>query len=193
MAKLLFISKDDMNNGDGLRVVEWLAGCAHNCEGCQNAWTQDPERGMDIDDEQEIPIWEQLKQPYISGLTLSGGDPLYVANRKYSADIAKRVKERYPNKTVYLYTGYRMEFKNGEPIFTDHEIDESFSWNGIEYIDVIIDGRFDINTRRGDIEAGTLVRWRGSSNQRVIDVKETLAQKRIVVRMYRDDDTWVLV
>ncbi len=193
MAKLLYVSKDDMNNGDGLRVTAWLSGCAHNCDQCQNAWTQDPERGMELDDEQEIPIWEQLKQPYISGLTLSGGDPLYIANRNYSADLARRVKEKYPKKTVWLYTGYTLEYKNGEFVFSDPVIDESFTWNGIKYIDVIIDGRFDINTRKGDIEAGKLVRWCGSSNQRIIEVKASLEEKRVVQRMYRVDDSWVLV
>ena len=75
------ITKDDMLNGDGLRVVLWVAGCEHCCKGCQNPVTWDPDGGLEFDEDAKREIFEQLDQPYISGITFSGGDPLHCANR----------------------------------------------------------------------------------------------------------------
>mgnify|MGYP003333052014 FL=1 len=148
------ITKDDMRNGDGLRVVLWVSGCSHNCKGCQNPITWDPNGGLLFDESAKNEIFEQLEKPYISGLTLSGGDPLHSANRVDVRNFAREVKEKFPNKTIWLYTGYEWEAISHYPI--------------MEYLDVVVDGEFE-----EDKKDNTLY-WKGSSNQRVIDVKKTM-------------------
>lgn len=148
------ITKDDMRNGDGLRVVLWVAGCNHYCPGCQNPVTWDPNDGLPYNREAWAEIEEQLKKDYISGITFSGGDPLYPSNRDQVIIIAKHIKENYPEKTIWLYTGYMWEEIRTIP--------------GIDIFDVIVDGPF--------IEelADVTYHWAGSTNQRVIDVKKSL-------------------
>ena len=82
------ITKDDMKNGDGLRVVLWVAGCSHHCAGCQNPVTWDPEGGLLFDEAAKAEIFEQLERDYISGITFSGGDPLYEGNRNEVTELA---------------------------------------------------------------------------------------------------------
>ncbi len=149
------ITKDDMKNGDGLRVVLWVAGCSHHCKDCQNPITWDPEGGLLFDDAAKQEIFDQLDKPYISGITFSGGDPMHVANRDDVTELCKEIKEKYPDKTIWLYTGDSWETVCRYPIVT--------------YLDVCVDGEFMVEKR--DV---TLM-WKGSSNQRVIDVKKTLA------------------
>ncbi|MCR5251080.1 MAG: anaerobic ribonucleoside-triphosphate reductase activating protein [Lachnospiraceae bacterium] len=149
------ITHDDMLNGDGLRVVLWVAGCEHCCKGCQNPQTWDPEGGLLFDEEAKQEIFEQLDKSYISGLTFSGGDPLFPGNRRDVRTFAAEVKERYPDKTIWLYTGYDWEEVRKDPV--------------MEQVDVLVDGEF--------VEAQKDVNllWKGSKNQRVIDVKKTRA------------------
>ena len=146
------ITKDDMLNGDGLRVVLWVAGCSHHCKGCQNPVTWDPNGGIPFDDAAKKEIFEQLDQSYISGITFSGGDPLFCSNRKEIISLAKEIKEKYPDKTIWVYTGYLLsEIENMEDC---KEI--------TKYADVIVEGKFveelaDMNYP-----------WAGSTNQKVI-------------------------
>lgn len=140
------ITKDDMLNGDGLRVVLWVSGCKHHCKGCQNPLTWNPNHGLEFDDKAEDEILLELGKDYVSGLTLSGGDPLYPTNRPQILDLVKKVKFLYPEKTIWLYTGYEYED------IADLEI--------LQYIDVLVDGKYDKNLPPAD--------WRGSNNQRVI-------------------------
>lgn len=155
------ITKDDMLNGDGLRVVLWVAGCTHHCEGCQNPVTWDPEGGILFDRAAKEEIFEQLDQEYIDGITFSGGDPLYVGNREEVLALAKEIRERYPDKSIWLYTGYRFEEIWEEPLMA--------------YLDVLVDGRYL------EEERDVTLPWRGSANQRVIDVQKTREQKQIVL------------
>ena len=122
------ITKDDMLNGDGLRVVLWVAGCGHHCKGCQNPITWDPNGGIPFDDAAKAEIFEQLDKDYISGITFSGGDPLYEANRADVTALAKEIKERYPKKDIWVYTGYEWES------VCDLEL--------MDYTDVVVDRRF---------------------------------------------------
>lgn len=147
------ITTDDMLNGDGLRVVLWVAGCEHHCRGCQNPITWDPCDGLSFDVETERELFEELQEPYISGITFSGGDPLHPNNRDTVIRLATIAKNLY-GKTVWLYTGYDWEDICNLP--------------GIEEIDVLVDGKFiqelaDINYP-----------WAGSTNQRIIDVRKSL-------------------
>ena len=149
------ITKDDMLNGDGLRVVLWVAGCEHCCEGCQNPVTWDPNGGLAFDENAKNEIFEQLDKSYISGITFSGGDPLHCANRSGVKQLAMEIKEKYPNKTIWLYTGDVWEDVMHYPL--------------IKYIDVLVDGEFEQDKK------DTTLMWKGSRNQRVIDVQATLA------------------
>lgn len=150
------ITKDDMLNGDGLRVVLWLAGCEHCCKGCQNPMTWDPDGGLLFDDSAKAEIFGQLEKPYISGITFSGGDPLHHANRDGVKNLAKEIKEKYPGKTIWLYTGDVWENIVKYPL--------------IKYVDVLVDGEFENDKK------DVMLLWKGSINQRVIDVQATLAQ-----------------
>ena len=148
------ITHDDMLNGDGLRVVLWVAGCEHCCKGCQNPMTWDAEGGLPFDDAAKQEIFEQLDKDYISGLTFSGGDPLFPSNRVDVRTLAQEVKEKYPDKTIWLYTGYLWEQVMHYPV--------------MQYVDVVVDGEFEQDKFDANL------RWKGSSNQRVIDVPKTL-------------------
>ncbi|MCH5249173.1 MAG: anaerobic ribonucleoside-triphosphate reductase activating protein [Lachnospiraceae bacterium] len=150
------ITKADMLNGDGLRVVLWVAGCSHCCKGCHNPVTWDPDGGLLFDEAARDEIFEQLDKPYISGLTFSGGDPMHSVNRPDVRTFAARVREAYPDKTIWLYTG---------------ELWENIMTDGImQYIDVLVDGEFV------EEEKDATLHWKGSANQRVIDVQASLKQ-----------------
>lgn len=155
------ITKDDMLNGDGLRVVLWVAGCTHKCKECQNPITWDINGGLEFGESEKKEIFDQLDEPYISGITFSGGDPLHPQNRQPVYELAKEVKEKYPDKTIWLYTGFLWEEIKDLPI--------------IPYLDVIVDGEFKIELLDPQLY------WKGSSNQRVIDVPATLKKGEVVL------------
>ncbi len=148
------ITKDDMLNGDGLRAVLWVAGCCHGCKGCQNPVTWDIEGGLPFDEEARKELFTELEKPYISGVTLSGGDPLHPANREEIGELMQEMKEQFPDKTIWLYTGYDWDQVKALPC--------------IGFADVVVDGRFVEELKDEDAF------WRGSTNQRVIDVKKSL-------------------
>ncbi len=149
-----------MNNGDGLRVVLWVAGCSHCCKECQNPMTWDPNGGLPFDEAAKKEIFDQLDKSYISGITFSGGDPLHSANRDGVLALAKEIREKYPDKTIWLYTGYSWKDIYEEEI--------------VNYLDVVVDGEFKIE------EKDNTLMWKGSKNQKVIDVKRTLGSPDIL-------------
>ncbi len=155
------ITKDDMLNGDGLRVVLWVAGCNHQCEDCQNPVTWDVTGGLLFDEAAENELFEALDRPYISGITFSGGDPLHPFNRSEVFRLMKKVKEVCPDKTIWCYTGFLWEDLKDIP--------------EISYIDVLVDGRFIKALKDDKLE------WVGSSNQKIIDVQKTLESGNIVL------------
>ena len=155
------ITKDDMLNGDGLRVVLWVAGCSHHCRECQNPITWDPNGGIPFEEENLQEIFHELDQDYVDGITFSGGDPLHEANRDDVEALAKLIREKYPQKTIWLYTGYVWE--------------EIHDWPIMEYIDVLVDGRFELAQKDVNLQ------WKGSANQRVIDVQDTLKMGKVVL------------
>ena len=155
------ITKCDMLNGSGLRVVLWVAGCGHCCPGCQNPVTWDPEDGVKFDAESEKEMFDALRKEYISGLTFSGGDPLFIGNREEITAIARDARYMFPGKTIWCYTGYSWEdVKDLELMF---------------YIDVLVDGEYKEELRDPKLH------WVGSSNQRVIDVQESLKSGGVVL------------
>lgn len=156
------ITKDDMLNGDGLRVVLWVAGCTHGCPGCQNPITWDINGGLIFDEEAKEEIFHELNKDYVSGITLSGGDPLHPNNREEIGLLIEEIRNHYPSKTIWLYTGYTFE--------------EISNLTFIKDIDVIVDGRFIKE------ELDPSLQWKGSRNQRVIDVKKTLRSETVVLK-----------
>lgn len=155
------ITKDDMLNGDGLRVVLWVAGCSHHCKECQNPITWDPKGGIPFEESNLQELFHELDQDYVDGITFSGGDPLHEDNREEIEFLCKQIREKYPTKTIWLYTGYTWE--------------EIHNWSIIKYIDVLVDGRFELSKK--DIT----LQWKGSSNQRVIDVQDSLKMGKVVL------------
>lgn len=154
------ITKDDMLNGDGLRVVLWVAGCTHQCEGCHNPCTWNINGGIPFDEKAETELFDALDKDYISGVTFSGGDPLHPANASETGRLIKKVHKKFPDKTIWLYTGFLWE--------------EICSMDFIKYVDVVVDGEF-----KKDLKDNTLM-WRGSANQRVIDVKRSLKEGQAI-------------
>ncbi len=164
-----------MLNGDGLRVVLWLSGCSHNCYKCQNPQTHNPNSGILFDENAEEELFRELNKDYISGLTLTGGDPLHENNVEDVLKIVNRIRLLLPDKTIWLYTGYRWEeFQNKFPFNAEWERN-IFREEIVKQCDVVVDGRY-IDSQR-DIT----LKWRGSSNQRVIDVKKSFEQNKVVL------------
>lgn len=155
------ITKDDMLNGEGLRVVLWVAGCDNYCAGCQNPETYDPNGGIPFDDDAFNEIVEELEKEHCAGLTISGGDPFYSKNENEVTRICKDLKKSFPNKTIWLYTGYVWESLKTVEV--------------MQYIDVLCDGRFVEEL------ADENCKWVGSTNQRVINVPESLKLGKIVL------------
>ena len=155
------ITKDDMLNGDGLRVVLWVAGCSHGCRECQNPITWDPNGGLPFTDSERAEIFAELDKDYISGITFSGGDPLHPSNIAEVTALAREIREKYPDKTIWLYTGSLWE--------------EIQQYEIIHYLDVCVDGEFQVDKKE------VRLKWKGSSNQRVIDVQASLRENRVVL------------
>lgn len=163
------IERGNMLNGDGIRCVLWVSGCSHNCEGCQNPQTHDPNSGILFDDNAKNEIFEILGDKYISGITFSGGDPLFHSNIDTIVELVKEIVDRFPGKTIWVYTGYTFETL----------IDMSKHNSCIDYllhnIDVLVDGRYD--TKLCSVE----YHWAGSTNQRVIDCMKSMECGEIIL------------
>ncbi len=148
------ITKEDMLNGEGLRVVLWVSGCNHCCKNCQNPITWDKNGGLPFDKAAEDELFEALDKSFIDGITFSGGDPLFPENRSEVFRLIRKCKDKFPEKTIWLYTGYKWE--------------EIKDLDGINLIDVIAEGEFIEALKDNNLH------WVGSSNQRVLKVKDTL-------------------
>lgn len=155
------ITVDDMLNGDGLRTVLWVSGCDHHCRGCQNPQTWCEDSGIPFDERAKAELFEALSRDYMTGITFSGGDPLMPCNRETIASLIHEIRKTLPGKTIWLYTGSLFEEIRALPFISE--------------IDVIVDGPYVEALR--DVQ----LHWKGSVNQRVIDVKKTLKTGQIVL------------
>ena len=177
-----------MNNGDGLRVVLWLSGCSHHCYNCQNPQTWNPDSGIPFDESAKQEIFNELSKDYISGITFSGGDPLYENNLDEVLKLVQEVSISFPEKTIWLYTGYtwnsivNYELASDfieEDVLFDYHIKKDFEMvkrkNIIKLVNVLVDGKYI------DEQKDLMLKWRGSKNQRCIDVKESLVQNKMVL------------
>ena len=176
----LKIEHEDVCNGTGLRVVLWLSGCSHHCYNCQNPQTWNPDSGIPFDESAKQEILNELSKDYISGITFSGGDPLHENNLDEVLKLVKQIRISFPEKTIWLYTGYAWEqlVYSRMPSGVGKE-KEFLNWNRrneiISNIDICIDGEYVDNLK------DLTLKWRGSKNQRVIDVKQSLAQNKVVL------------
>lgn len=164
------IKKSDVADGPGVRVSLFVSGCRHHCEGCFNAETWDFKYGDVYTAEVEEEILRAMEPSYISGFTFLGGEPMEPENRPFVFSLAKKLREKYPEKTIWLYSGYLFDTEMLEWAKTD-EIVKSL----LPLIDVIVDGEFHI------CEKNLGLKFRGSSNQRLIDVQKSLAEGKVVL------------
>ena len=197
------ITYPDMNNGDGLRVVLWLSGCSHHCYNCQNPQTWDVNSGILFDESAKKELFRELDKDYISGLTLTGGDPLFESNLDGVLDLVTEIDKRYnfqkvdyanhckmgvseventdkirlslPNKSIWLYSGYQWS-----EIFNDgvYLTKNCYGWKRREIVrqcTVMVDGRY-IDSQRNPSK-----KWAGSNNQHVIDIQQSLQKGEIVL------------
>ena len=178
------ITYPDMNNGDGLRVVLWLSGCSHHCYNCQNPQTWDANSGISFDESAKEELFRELGKDYISGLTLSGGDPLHEANLDGVLDLVNEIRLSFPNKTIWIYSGYIFSelFMYDEkikrcPNYLRKDVMEIYQKRQqiISKCDVMVDGKYI------DSQRDTSLRWRGSKNQDVINIQQSLQNGEIVL------------
>ena len=155
------IRKMDVSNGPGIRVSIFMQGCTFNCKNCFNPNTHDFNGGKEFNDKTIEKVLELCNQEYIQGLSILGGEPLHPKNIVGSTKLAKSFKEKYPNKTLWVWTGFNYEYLQNQEIFN--------------YIDVLVDGQYV-----DELHDFTL-KWCGSSNQRVIDIKKSKSNKKVVL------------
>lgn len=155
------VRKMDISNGPGVRVSVFMQGCIFNCEGCFNPETHDFNGGHEFTDETISKILELCSKDYVEGLSILGGEPMHPKNIEGTTKLAKAFKEKYPEKTIWSWTGFLMDRD-----LIDKEV--------LNYLDVLVDGQFKIALHDPHL------RWCGSSNQRVIDVQKSLKSGTIV-------------
>ena len=167
----------DIQDGTGIRVSIYVSGCHFHCKGCHNQEAWDFNYGKEFTDETIDYIVGLMDHDYIAGLSILGGEPMEIVNQQGLLPLVKKVKEKYPNKTIWCYTGY---------LFDKNIIDEmcekyDFTKELLKYIDIIVDGQF--------VEEQKLVnlKFRGSTNQRKIDVQESIKQNKVIRLQFGDE------
>lgn len=155
------IRKMDISNGPGVRVSIFFQGCSFHCKNCFNSETWDFDKGLDFTDETIDMIIKISEADYITGLSILGGEPMHPTNIKGTIKLAKRFKEAYPSKTIWAWSGFLIDN------ICDKEI--------LNYLDVLVDGQFVDELKNPTLS------FRGSSNQRIIDVKKSLKKNDVVL------------
>lgn len=155
-------------NGTGFRVVLWCSGCSHHCKGCHNQETWDKDFGRPFTEKEKEILYELLSKPYIQGITFSGGDPLFSANLDDVFALLQDLRKDFPDKDIWMYTGYTYEE-------LQRDVDRK---KFLPLIDVLIDGKFILAQRN------ITIAFRGSTNQRIIDVPASLKENKIILKMY---------
>lgn len=174
----LGISKCSIADGTGVRVVLWVSGCNIHCDNCHNPESWDFNAGKLFDNSAKEELFNALSKPWVQGLTLSGGHPLEYENLSVVYDIIKTVKERFPTKDIWLYTGYTLNIDNFTTLYkgiSQSDIEHNYINNILCLCDVAVDEPYIESLR--DIS----LKFRGSSNQRLIDVRETIKQNQIIL------------
>ncbi len=164
------IKKIDVANGEGVRVSVFVSGCNHHCKGCFNQCAWDFNYGKKFTEKEEQQIIDYMNHDYISGLSLLGGEPLEPKNQEGLLPLVKKVKEKFPNKNIWCYTGFDFEKDVVEKMAKNNETTREL----LKYIDIIVDGKFEEDKK--DLK----LQFRGSSNQKIVDVKKSLQTGQIV-------------
>ena len=165
------IKKADIANGLGVRVSVFVSGCNHHCKNCFNPEAWDFNYGKEFTEEEINKVIKELDHPYVTGLSLLGGEPLEHINQQGLLPLLRKVKQQLPDKNVWCYTGYTFDNEVMGNMFNNWEETPEL----LSYIDVIVDGKFE--EEKKDIK----LRFRGSSNQRIIDVKKSMKEKNVVL------------
>ena len=162
----------DIANGAGVRVTLFVSGCTNRCEGCFQPQTWDFCYGQPYTAETEAAIFRELDKSYVDGLTLLGGEPFEPKNQSALTALLRRVKTQYPGKNVWCFTGFRL----GEELLTPGSYPRTeYTDEMLSYIDILVDGRFRLEEK--DIS----LQFRGSRNQRIIDMNATRAAGDVVI------------
>lgn len=205
----LKIDKEDVCNGEGLRVVLWLSGCSHKCKGCQNPQTWDANSGIPFDESAKEELFRELDKDYISGLTLSGGDPLFESNldgvlelvtevnRRYNTpqDIGSNAEENYnilnnnaneirlscPKKSIWIYSGYQWEDIFDGIFCQGFQNYEKLNQLRLKRKDIVSQCTVMIDGQYIDFQRNLSIPWCGSENQRVIDVQQSMKKGEVVL------------
>ncbi len=156
------IREMDISNGPGVRVSIFMQGCHFHCKNCFNKETWDFEGGKEFTEDTIKKILQLSNKEYIKGLSILGGEPMHPNNIEGTTKLAKAFKEEYPDKTIWVWSGYKFDKD-----LKDKDV--------LKYIDVLVDG-----TYKEELHNPTL-KWKGSSNQRVIDVQKSLEQEEITL------------
>jgi anaerobic ribonucleoside-triphosphate reductase activating protein len=170
---------NDVANGVGCRTALFVSGCTHHCKGCFNEVTWDFNYGEPYTKEVENDIIESLKPSHIAGLTILGGEPMEIANQKEIRPLLERIRKEIPRATIWIYSGYLWEELTDETNRRCHGEDTDAI---LSKTDVLVDGEFMQDKKN------LMLRFRGSENQRVIDVKSTLEKGEVVLSKYNDRD-----
>ena len=160
------IRKMDISNGEGVRVSLFVQGCSFHCKNCFNPETWDFNGGKDFTTVEVDKIIKLCNKDYIAGLSILGGEPLHPNNIESVSMLCEYFKFKYPNKTIWLWSGFKYE-----DILTRENNYDIFN-----YIDVLVDGQFEEDKKN------LTLKWRGSSNQRVIDCKKSLLENKIILK-----------
>ena len=165
------IMECDIANGTGVRVSLFVSGCRNHCEKCFNPETWDFEYGEEFTDDTIEYILDLLSKSYIEGITLLGGEPMEPENQPELLRLIRKMKERFPDKTVWCYTGYTID----KLLDTDEHCHCEDTFEFLSMIDVLVDGRYDESL--SDLS----LKFRGSSNQRIIDIKKSREEWKIIL------------
>ena len=161
------IRKMDISDGPGIRVSIFMQGCTFNCKNCFNKETHDFKGGVEFTDDVINKVLDLASKDYIVGLSILGGEPMHPINIEGTTKLAKAFKERYPDKSIWVWTGY---------LFDQYLIDKEVT----NYLDVVVDGQYvdELHDFR--------LKWKGSSNQRVIDVKKSKQAHKVILFEEKD-------
>ena len=170
----------DVQDGTGVRVSLYVSGCHFHCKGCHNREAWDFNYGKKYTEETEKYILDLLDKDYISGLSILGGEPLEPANQEVLAGLVKKVKEKFPNKNIWCYTGYDFEKNVLGEMYKKFDYTPRF----LENVDVIVDGEFVEEKKLIDLK------FRGSTNQRKIDVQESLKEHQLIQLKFGDEERY---
>ena len=171
------IKRIDVANGEGVRVSVFVSGCNHHCKGCFNSCAWNFNYGNKFTNAEIDKILNYLDHEYISGLSLLGGEPLELVNQEGLLPLVKKVKENFPQKNIWCYTGFDFENDVVGKMIQNNKISREL----LQYIDVIVDGKFE--EEKKDLK----LRFRGSSNQRIINVQESLKTNKLVNYILEDE------